>query len=227
MSEDLQQYIRRARESGADHQTIKDRLVGAGWHPRTVSEAMQMHGTGGGQGSDGALSGAGLKPHMPIAVVKAYTTRGMEYYLMMIALTVSALSLGLVLHTIFANLFDDSGSYVFGSGLTAFASAALIVTLPIFGFFFLRLKRAELHDRSLLIDPSRRRAVQIMLFISFIVGIISTISYVFAFISLSYGSAETEGVKLGPIIADFITSLLIIGGIFMYYWFDSHRKGDL
>lgn len=218
MSEDLHNYIRQARQNGADHQTIKDRLVGAGWHPQTVGEALDMH--------QPALAATHNKTQMPIAVVQALSTRGVEYYLMMIALVVSAISLGLVLHSIAAQLFSDSTAYSFNTSVMSFASSALVVSLPLFIFFFLRLKKAELRTPSLLADPSRRRAIQIVLITSFVFGLLSTASYVFAFFSLSYGGTDTEGESISLLIADFVIATLIIGGIFANYWMDSHQKGE-
>ena len=222
MSEDLHNYIRQARQSGADHQTIKDRLVGAGWHPQTVGEALDMQGAG----EQPTLTDAHGKSQTPIAVVQALSTRGVEYYLMMITLVTSAISLGLVLHSIAAQLFSDAAGYSFNASFMSFASSALVVSLPLFIFFFLRLKKAELRRPSLLVDPSRRRAIQIVLITSFALGLLTTAIYVFAFFSLSYGGVDTEGENVGLLIADFVITTLIIGGIFANYWMDSHQEGE-
>ncbi len=221
MGDDLHKYIRQARDSGADHQTIKDRLVGAGWHPQTVSDALHQHGAS--EQSAPPTLPVNTRSQTPIAVVQALSTRGVEYYFMIIALAVVAVSLAIILHNIASSLFDDGKVYAFNTATMTGASSALIVSLPLFIFFFLRLKKAELQNPSLLLDPSRRRAIQILLIVTFVVGLISVISYVIAFFSLTYGGNDES--PTGLIIADFVISTLIVGGVFANYWMDSHQKG--
>lgn len=227
MNDDLHSYIRQARDSGADHKDIKDRLVDAGWHPNTVSSALDAHApeTPPVPGHNPPPMLQADRAQTPIAVVQTLTTRGVEYYLMLISLAVSAASLGAVLHNIATELFSDASSYSFAGGMMSFAGAALLVSLPLFILFFLRLKKAELTNPSLLADPSRRRAIQIALIVTFVAGIISAIGFVFALFNLSYGTAEEE-TNVGLTIADLVITVLIVGGIFTYYWLDSHRKGD-
>ena len=231
MSDDLHNYIRQAQQDGTDHQTIKDRLVRAGWHPQTVGEALDMQTSNTREipnaPSESSLNGSKpAKPQNPIAVVQTLSTRGVEYYLMLIALAASAVSLGLVLHSIAGELLTDASAYAFAAGMMSFASASLIVSLPIFIFLFLRLKKAELLNPRLRLDPSRRRGVQITLILTFIVGLFSAIGYVFTFFNAGYGGLDA-GYNIGLTIADLVITAVIVGGIFAYYWIDSHPKGEL
>lgn len=222
MSEDLHNYIRQAKETGTDHQTIKNRLVDAGWQPETVGDALRQHET---KELSMPTIPKSISSQTPIAVVQALSTRGVEYYFMIIALAVLAVSLGFIMHNIASSFFEDSKLYALNASMMTGASSALVVSLPIFVFFFLRLKKAELQNPSLLLDPSRRRAIQILLITTFIVGLISAISYVIAFFSLSYGGMDSDYAPIGLLIADFVITTLIIGGIFANYWMDSHQKG--
>lgn len=233
MNDDLHGYIRQARSGGDDHQTIRERLVGAGWHPNTVNEALEKHQPGLSTAlADAAMSGPTMSPNMtttspdPIGVVKVFSTRGVEYYLMLITLTMSATALGTLLLSIAERLFSNGPNVPYETGIMAFTSAALIVSFPIFAFLFLRLKKAELINPRLRLDQSRRRMVQIAIIVSFIVALFSTIGYLFAFLAAAYGGSDYEVKDVGLMIAQVVIILGISGGIFAYFWLDSHRKGE-
>lgn len=234
MNDELHSYIRKAHHSGDDHQTIRDRLIGAGWHPTTVNDALDKHSPKdlGAAPVEAALgepnfSAAGAtQPQDPIGVVKVFSTRGVEYYFMLIALAVSATALGTLLISIAEEILGDSRS-TFDPSVMAFTASALIVSFPIFAFLFLRLKKAELLNPRLRLDQSRRRMVQIALIVSFVVGLFSTIGYLFTLLAAAFGGSDYEVANVGLMIADLIITLGIVGGIFTYFWLDSHRKGEL
>ena len=230
MSQELHDYIREAKEKGAAHHDIKESLVGAGWHPHVVDEAMRKHSeptypvpTPPAAPSLTSEPVSTFGPQTPVPVVYNYTARGVEYFLMLITLAVSAVSLGALLHSIVGAMFNDGGTNIFVDGIMSFAGSALIVCLPLFIFFFLRLKSAEMTSPRLRHDPSRRRAFQIAIFSSFTIGVFSLIGYVYTIFNTSdlYGGGESVGLT----IADMIITLGIVGGIFAYFWLDNQREG--
>lgn len=167
---------------------------------------------------------SGLAP-----VVQSFSTRGLEYIIMFIAMGVAALALGSLLHSTVNTLLGSTASYGTSDGVVSLATAALIVALPIFGFLFLRLKRAEQTEPELRHDPSRKRAIQLTLVITFLIGLGNIIYFLYNLMSGSIrdnynlvGSPAASGV-LGNFIHLLIT-LAIAGGIFAYYWYDEHHQ---
>jgi hypothetical protein len=223
MNAALQKYIEAARAKGHSDDRIKKDLVGAGWEAKEV--------TAGLAGDDDLVpppppSAASRQPQ---PVVQNFSTRGLEYIIMFIAMAVSALSLGSLLHSNVNNLMGNGDSGFSGSTVS-FAASALIVALPVFGVLFLRLKKAEAADPDLHHDPSRKKAVQLTLIVTFLIGLGNIIFFVYSLMdgtSSDYrynavGSAAAN-TTLGNFIHLLIT-LAIAGGIFAYYWLDEHRK---
>jgi len=230
MHTQLFDYVTQARDKGLSDTVIKSNLVLAGWDadlaeavltadlslPAPVAPVTAV---------SNQLSGA--PSNQPIAVVSNFTTRGLEYIIMFIALAVAAVSLGLVLHSLVDTMMGVTNDFY--EGVVSFSTAALVVGLPIFRLLFLRLKKAELGDSSLVSDPSRKRAVQLTLIVTFVVGIWKVISYIYSLLNAGTSSVNDYGTNpsfSGNLIHTLIT-LAIAGGIFAYYWRDSHKEGSL
>ena len=151
----------------------------------------------------------------PIAVVKTLSTRGLEYVFMSIALWFAAAGL---IWTLLL-LVNGQNSAI----LLTFPATALIVCAPVFAFFFLRLKKAELNDSALRFDPSKRRLSQITQTVAFIVMLANTVTFVYLVI------ASATGVTKVSVLKAFLNLLVITtvaGGILAYYWMDEHRPLD-
>lgn len=224
MNQELVTYIQQRRAKGVEDESIKNSAILAGWDAATVEAALKAD-----------LDAPAPPPpppaalmrhddaHKPIAVVNTLTTRGLEYIIMFIALGASAISLALLLHNIvnglYASRIDSYGS------ANAYETATLVVSLPIFAILFLRLKAAELKDSTLFRDPSRRRAVQLTLIVTFLVGLFTIIGYIYELMNSATGTtAQNTSEQFGPNLIHLLISLGISGGIFAYYWRDSHRK---
>ena len=228
MNQQLMQYISFARDRKSPESDIRANLIAAGWEQIQVEAAL---------GADNntllmpppppgihtaATMPAGLQNASPIAVIQQRTTKGLEYTIMFLALGITAISLGQLLHSLVDSSFGANSS----SGLSTYASSAILVALPIFAILFLRLKKAENANPTIRTDASRRHAVQLTLIVTFIWGIFRLTTYVYSLLNGgggdSYlGTDNTSGV------ANFlhtITTLVIAGGIFAYYWIDEHRK---
>ena len=220
----LIQYIAAARKKGHSDEQIKHDLVAAGWNAKMVAASIAGE-------SDlpvpppPAVRGEGA----PRAVVQNFSTRGLEYIIMFIALGVSAVSLGSILHsTINALVGSEQSALSGGNGAVPFAASALVVSFPVLAYLFLRLKNAELSDASLRADASRKRAIQLTLIVTFLVGLGNVIYFVYSLMAgdtvdtyNSFGSPAASSI-LGNFVHLLIT-LAIAGGIFMYYWRDEHQ----
>jgi hypothetical protein len=174
--------------------------------------------------------GPGSAGVVPGAVVATYSTRGLEYFIMLISLGIAASSVASLLHSSLDQLYGSTNQ-LYGTTLVSLSSAALVVTLPIFAFLFLRLKKAELENPMFKSDPSRKRAIQIMLVLTFLVGICNVISYLFAIFNggkedTAYSLVATgQGTGVVGNALHMLITLVIAGSIFAYYWYDEHRRG--
>jgi hypothetical protein len=221
----LTDYIAAARKKGHADDQIKVDLVAAGWNAKAVASALNP--------SD-ELPVPPPPPdqdsNVPRAVVQALSTRGLEYIIMFIALAVSAFALGSVLHSTVNTLFTSYDSVLSSGGTVPFAASALIVAFPILVYLFLRLQKAELADPALLRDPSRKRAIQLTLIVTFLIGLGYVIKFLYSLLSgpQEYGytmmsTSSSANSLLGNFIHLVIT-LAIAGGIFYYYWREEHRN---
>ena len=226
MHTQLFDYVTKARDKGLSDPVIKSNLVIAGWDADLADAVLTADLSLPAPAAPKAASSdelTGGSRNEPIAVVSNFTTRGLEYIIMFIALAVTSVSLGLVLHNLVDNLMGVSNSSY--EGLVSYSTSALVVGLPIFLLLFLRLKKAELGDSNLFHDPSRKRAVQLTLIITFIIGIWKVISYIYSLLNAGNYSVSDYGTNpslTGNLVHTIIT-VAIAGGIFAYYWHDSHK----
>jgi hypothetical protein len=221
----LTEYIAAAREKGHQDDRIERDLLDAGWSRKLVTAGLKP--------SDDLpvpTPGPEDAAEAPRAVVQALSTRGLEYIIMFIALAVSAISLGSILHSSVNTLFGSFDSALGSGGVVPVAASALLVSFPILAYLFLRLKRAELVNPSLRRDPSRKRAIQLTLVVTFMVGLGNVIYFVYSLMSGSqpdsydtnaFGSSAANSIA-GNFVHLLIT-LAIAGGIFYYYWRDEHQ----
>ncbi len=226
MNHQLLQYVVFARSRKMADRDIQDNLVAAGWDADQVKEALKakddallMPPPPPGHGDDNSLS---RHNDGPIAVVQQRTTRGLEYTIMFLAMGVTAISLGALLHHIVDNSFNAGSS---DSTFASYAAAALIVSLPIFALLFLRLRRAEMSETALRDDPSRRHAVQITLVVAFLWGLFRLVTYIYSLLSGADSSGYSSNVSAptGNLLHMLIT-VCIAGLIFTYYWVDEHHR---
>lgn len=149
----------------------------------------------------------------PVPVVKVLSVRGIEYLFMSICLWFSAGALiGVILAPLNGQTSMDS---------LAFPLSLILVSLPGFAFFFLRLKRAELAQPSLRLDASKRRLSQITQVLAFLTCLINIITFVYIVLQKIGGSSS---ISIGKTIVNVLVILAIAGGILAYYWHDEHRR---
>lgn len=208
---------------------IRTNLIAGGWNAELIDPALKGEMSDVPPPPPAPTVAAQATP--PVAVVQNFSTRGLEYVIMFISLWVSASSIGFLAHQALSNAFGvNSDSYSF-LGFDQMSIAALVVALPIFTILFLRLKKAERNDPTVKNDPSRKRAVQLTLIITFLIGLGNVIGYVYSLITppvtntydaALVGSGQSGIINLGHTAI----TLIIAGGIFAYYWHDEHKKAD-
>lgn len=148
----------------------------------------------------------------PVPVVKVLSVRGVEYGMMTIALLISASTVAWII----LNMLNGSR----GFDAVVIPTSALIVCLPVLAVLFIRLKRAELADPNLKLDPSKRRWSQLTQFLAFIACLVNLIYFVYAVLQHTSGGSAPS---IGKTLINLIVVLVIAGGILSYYWFDEHR----
>ncbi len=148
----------------------------------------------------------------PVPVVKVLSVRGVEYGMMTITLWIVAAALAGML----VSIINGGASFT----ILALPIALLLVCVPVFGFFFLRLKNAELANPSLRLEPSKRRFSQITQFLAFLVCLINVIVFVYLIMGAFGGDSHTSW---GKAIGDLLVILVVAGGVLAYYWVDEHK----
>jgi hypothetical protein len=209
MSSELTSYIAKKRSEKMTDSEISAKLLASGWDAQLVSQALGSHD------DDVPLPPSSTGSPKPTAVVQTLTTRGLEYKIMFISLVVWAIALGLLLQALVSQWLDADTFSV--AATTPGTTAAIIVALPVFGILFMRLHRAEKADQGLRADPSRRRAIQAILVVAFIVGVWSLIN---CLTSLFNGNTRS----ILSAVMHLLVTLVIAGSIFAYYWRDQHRN---
>ena len=219
--ESVKRYIDKARAKGLDDEWIKELLVDAGWNAHEINTHL--------------VESPDLVPPLPdniavpvtvapvehigspkpavqeIAVVSGgFSVRGFEYLIYYIAMGMTAFSIAALLHVNADDLFGTS-SYYAETG--SFWIAGLIVALPIFIFMMIRLKKQELNNPTPVTDTTKRRATQLMLLITFLIGVGRVIGFIFHIIE---GGSETA-----PITEELVHTIItvtIAGSIFFPLW---------
>ncbi|MDB5169571.1 MAG: hypothetical protein JWO41_927 [Candidatus Saccharibacteria bacterium] len=149
---------------------------------------------------------------VPQPVVNVLSPRGVEYVFLVITLFTAAIGLSSGL------LAAVNGALSFSS--LSFPTALLLVSLPLFAWLFLRLKKAELLDPGAALDASKRRSTQTTQIICFLVVLFTLIGLVTAVMAKIGGNLGESIVK---IILDVLVLLVVFGGILAYYWRDEHK----
>jgi preprotein translocase subunit SecY len=148
----------------------------------------------------------------PVPVVRVLSVRGVEYAMMSIMLWIwSAALIGILV-----SLINGGASFT----ALSFPISLLIVAVPVFAFFYIRLRKAELLDPSLRLEASKRRFSQITQILAFITCFSNLVALI-AIIMEKIGGGSS--VSLPKFIGSTAVVLLVAGGILTYYWFDEHK----
>ncbi len=167
---------------------------------------------GYGNESNQLTPGQASQSDQPVPVVKVLSVRGVENVMMILNLWIADAAF---LWVALAMINGQSGF-----SILAFPIATLIVCLPLFAFFFIRLKRAELANPALRFDPSKRRITQITQIFTYFVCVSNVIGFVYELLAKVGGG---QGMSIGKSFLNMLAILIIVGGVLAYYWNDEHR----
>ena len=211
--EQLNIFIKEARAKGKSDIEIRDILVKAGWQGNIVVAALNSN-------IDGlAVPLPTSSPTDTTTTNSTNTWDAFEHILLFISLYFIATSIALILHYfvdkyvpgISTNGYDsNSSSYYVDWQLTLFRGylASLIVSLPLFSFFYLDIKKRSISNSIIKTLSARKTLTYITLVGAFVIMIGSIIGAVFNFLS-------------GNVSINFVLHLLVtmsIGGIiFIHY----------
>ncbi|MDP1722501.1 MAG: DUF5671 domain-containing protein [Candidatus Gottesmanbacteria bacterium] len=206
----LADYIRNAKNQGLSDETILKNLKSAGWNDAQISEIYIP------------LTAHLSPPSPPTASTQtAYKTSSnwdaFEHILLFISLYVLYTSLALTLHffvdkyvvtninsTNYASMIQN----FYGLSLLRGYLAALIVSSPLFSFFFLKVTKRTLAHPEIRNLPARKFLIYLTLVITFIVLLINVISIIFNFLN---------GNVTFNFVLHFFTTILLSATIFTYY----------
>jgi len=150
-------------------------------------------------------------PVNPVAVVRVLSPTGVEYVFMTISLFMSA---GGLTGTLLAVVNDKTDFQVL-----SFPTAVLLVGVPVFALLFLRLKKRELLQPTLKLDPSKRRSTQFTQIVCFLICIFTLVGLVSTLFAKLGGQTKMSLVK---VVLDCLVLLAVFGGMLVYYWRDEH-----
>jgi hypothetical protein len=166
-----------------------------------------------GGGSTVPAELAAATPTAPVPVVRVLSPIGVEYVFLTISLFAAALGLT------WALLALVNGQFSFE--VLSFPAALLLVSVPVFALVFLHLKKMELRQPSLKLDPSKRRSTQFTQIVSFMTSMFTLVGVVFSIFAKLGGQSSVSVVK---ILLDGLVLLVVFGGMLAYYWRDEHRN---
>lgn len=222
MNSHLRDYIARARDKGLSDSDIRQRLLDAGWGGREIYLHMEDdEDLVPPSPRSTSSSSPDRKQDESLSVVSSgFSGSGFEYLIYFLALGIVALAVGSMLHSI-VNVVIDTDKFSFYREVIPYSTAALAVTGPVYIWLMLRLKKRESANPQILNDPSRRRAVQFLLLVTFLIGIIKLIAYVFNLINAA-GATTTDVNLLAETLHAMIT-IGLAGGIFWKYFGEQSR----
>ena len=151
-------------------------------------------------------------PTSPVPVVRVLSPVGVEYVFLTISLFAAATGLTWAL----LSLVNGKMSFT----VLALPVALLLVSVPVFGLLLLHLKKLELRQPTLKLDPSKRRSTQFTQVTSFVVSLFTLVGVVFSIFAKLGGQSS---VTIGKVLLDGLVLLVVFGGLLAYYWRDEHR----
>lgn len=202
---DIHSYIETSREQGLSDTDIKRTLLEAGWTEDQVKPLFHS-------------APVPLPPPAPPkSGLKGGTTMwdAFQHVIMFISLYVYASSFGTLVHNFVDKWLEKTPSGYDGYGFSDFndyivrmATAALIVSFPIFAYLFITLHKKTIENPAFRAISARKKLIYITLVITFIIGIFEIGRTIYTLL----GGNTTLN-----FLAHFVVNITIVGVIFGYY----------
>lgn len=206
---ELADYIKKARAKKLSEEKIKNMLVEYGWALSDIEEALQK---------DDELTPPSPNQSKVLPIHKNNTMWDtFEHILLFISLYVMAGAIALILHFFVDKWSPGISTNIYGYfpsssdwDLTMFRGylASLIVSMPLFIYFFLQIAKRTAQNPNLRELKSRKILIYITLTGTFIIMLFNIISIVYNFLG---GNVSLN------FLLNFIISISVSGIIFVYY----------
>jgi|GEM_PF-2494585 hypothetical protein len=156
----------------------------------------------------------------PQAVVKIFTSRGIEYLFLLVALLVLTFAIFVIGEDLISYFFGDRDGSFYSSGVLS-VDVAAVISLGALAFFAKRLTTAEQMSSKLLDDPSRKRVTQIGLRVAY--AVLLYVIGLFIYRLLRYpetklGLVGDSEVGIGEILVVSMFQLVVSVVLFWYLW---------
>ena len=211
VSKELDSYIEKLRKNGTDDHVIKQNLIAAGWQENDIDQALNPPTPPAPPAPsfrDQPMN-AQSNPHSAPSMWDAF-----EHILLFISLYVLATAIAFILHYFIDHWFpavDDTERYIargFAKTMLRIYNASLIVSYPLFVFFFWRITKRTMEFPALRSLRSRKFLIYLTLVVTFLIMISYIIYTIFSFL---------EGNITVNFILHLIVTLAVAGSVFGYY----------
>lgn len=214
MAQEVTRYIQAARKRDLSDRTIRENLLAEGWDLSVVETALTADlpvpkPPNGSRSPRPAVSSANNANISSPTMWDAF-----EHILMFISMYVLAITIGLTLSLFVEKWFPgapdmyESGNNSWKLSMLRGYIASLIVSYPLFAFFFLRITRRTMDNPFVRTLKARKFLIYLTLVVAFIIVISNIISIIFNFLN-------------GNVTLNFFLNFLIIVSIssliFFYY----------
>lgn len=208
INSEIEAYITKAKSEGTPIETIKTNLLSVGWSPAQVDSILNTQG----------FLGIPLPPSQATVSKVHYGSMwdSFEHILMFISMYVLYISFALMLHLyidrwvpgVNSDIFGGSSYASFNDSLLRGYMAALIVSFPLFSYFFLKITKNTKANPTIRNLGSRKFLIYATLIITFIVVLTNVVQAVFGFLN---------GNVTFNFILHFLDTVGISSIIFIYY----------
>ncbi len=210
VSKELHSYVEKLRQSGTNDETIKQNLLTAGWQENDIDLALNTPPPPPPipPSRDQSIS-AESNIHSAPSMWDAF-----EHILLFISLYVLATAIAFILHYFIDHWFpavDDTARYIargFGKTMLRVYNASVIVSYPLFVFFFWRITKRTMEFPPLRGLRSRKFLIYLTLVVTFLIMISYIIYTIFSFL---------EGNITLNFVLHLIVTLTVAGSVFGYY----------
>lgn len=184
---DLLNYIKDAKAQGLDDSKIRENLKNSGWDEQSIENAIAGKATL-------TVPTPPSAPHPQSRGISSIWD-AFEHILMFISLYVLYTSLGLTLHYFIDRYLPQTEYSGYGGFLGEIASgpegyfilrgylSALIVSTPLFSFFFLRVTKRTAQTPEIRRLQARKTLIYFTLVVTFMVLLFNSISTIYTFLS--------------------------------------------
>lgn len=206
---EIRNYILKSKAAGKSHKEIVSNLKSAGWSDEDIQSALNSTEDIPVPKPNHSIDNIASSHSHSITMWDAF-----ENILLFISLYVMATSIGIILHS-FVDKWVSGPYSEFGSSYSFYsedllkgAVAALIVSAPLYSFFFLRIIHSTIKNPMLKQLKTRKFMQYLTLVITFILMLINVIKIVFSYL---------DGNLILNTLLHFLVTIGISTVIFMYY----------